>query len=217
MATSGLLPLPSTAKAPAGGKPTVGTHRPMRQPVVGGIYPAPVWSTGLMWVVRLFNGQPTDSRIYLPISPERLSRSVRSVRVGYSGEMDALIAVVLVLHGVAHLVPVLASKREEAVAENLILGQIATLKSDISNRYLVPLAFGICAALFLVGGLAESNRTPVPTPWWKPATDIGAVLSMLSMVAFPRAFPPRFRYATAAIVVNVLIIGNWLQLWDWPQ
>jgi hypothetical protein len=49
-----------------------------------------------------------------------------------------------------------------------------------------------------------------------PLTDGSAILSTVTVLTFTQAFPPGFRYNAIALIINALIIANWLQLIDWP-
>jgi hypothetical protein len=76
--------------------------------------------------------------------------------------------------------------------------------------------FAICAVAFFVSGLSMFARV-VPFRWWRPVTDSGAVLSLATLSVFYNALPSPMILGFAIGAIDVLIVGNWLQIWDWPM
>lgn len=76
------------------------------------------------------------------------------------------------------------------------------------------LLFGVAGIAFMLSGPALGSVI-VPFEWWRPLTDTAAVLSMASMFLFWRAVPS-LPYKLLILVVDLVIVGNWLHLWDWP-
>jgi hypothetical protein len=128
-----------------------------------------------------------------------------------------VIGIVTMLHGVAHLVPAAS-----AIAQPLTLlrlegnGVSPGLETpSLAPRAVIAAMFSMCAFGFALGGMAATGSI-VPIAWWRPFTDSAAIISTVALITFPHAFPANLNYRFVALAVNVLIIGNWLQIWDWP-
>lgn len=133
--------------------------------------------------------------------------------------MDPLvvIGVVTMLHGLAHLMPaVSAIARSDITIRWLGRGAGPSMESpSLVPRGVVAAMFSMCAVGFALGGLAATGSIGTIS-WWRPFTDSAAIISTLALVAFPNAFPANINYRFVALAMNVVIIGNWLHLWDWP-
>lgn len=123
-----------------------------------------------------------------------------------------VVGVITILHGLAHLVPVVSELGDPRVTMRWFGGNGA---AAVAPRGLVVSIFAVCAIGFVMGGLAATEAV-VGIAWWRPFTDSAAIFSTIALVLFPNAFPPRFRYELIGLAVNIVIIGNWLQIWDWP-
>lgn len=124
-----------------------------------------------------------------------------------------VVGVITILHGLAHLVPVATA----VVSDKITFRWPRNKSADrlAAPRDLVVAVFSACTVGFILGGLAATEWVVSPS-WWRPFTDSAAVLSALGLVAFAHAYPSRFRYEWIGLAVDIVIIGNWLQIWDWP-
>lgn len=125
-----------------------------------------------------------------------------------------VVGVVTIIHGLAHLVPAIGAVRGPLVSVGWSSADGST-GSIVAPRGMVIAAFGVCAMGFVIGGVA-ATETVLSISLWRPFTESAAIFSVLSIVVLPNAFPPSFRYQWIALAIDVVIIGNWLQLWDWP-
>lgn len=127
-----------------------------------------------------------------------------------------IIGFLTVLHGLAHLVPVSTAITSDRTTIRWLRGNSAGAMSAVSApRDLVVAVFSACTAGFVLGGLAATGWIVSPS-WWRPFTDSAAVLSAVAFITFSDAYPTKFRYEVFGLVLDVVIIANWLQLMDWP-
>lgn len=127
-----------------------------------------------------------------------------------------VVGVITVLHGLAHLVPVFTAITTDRITIRWLRTSSAGVVSSVSaSRELVVAVFSACAVGFVLGGLAATEWL-VSLSWWRPFTDSAAVLSAIALLTFVHAYPSNFRYQWLGLAVDVVIIGNWLQIWDWP-
>lgn len=124
------------------------------------------------------------------------------------------IGIVLILHGVGHLLGVLAltalgggnwNGRSWLLTDSLGEG---TAKAISAVLWVVGLV------VFVVAGLALLE-IGFPESWWKPLAAGGAVLSLVALTLFWNSFPALFPNKIGAIAVNLAaLIG--ILITDWP-
>jgi len=124
------------------------------------------------------------------------------------------IGIVLILHGVGHILGVLAltslggdnwNARSWLLTDSIGEGPARTLS--------VILWVGCCIA-FVVAGLALLE-IGFPESWWKPVATGAAFVSTVTLVLFWNAFPVLFPNKIGALAVNLAAIWGVL-LADWP-
>ena len=119
------------------------------------------------------------------------------------------------LHGVGHLVGTVPwfSRGAGSVVHprSWITGVISSQGFRVAAGGLL---FGIAGVAFMLSGPALGGVI-VPFEWWRPLTDTAAVVSMASMLLYWRALPP-LPYKLLILALDLVIVGNWLHLWDWP-
>ena len=123
------------------------------------------------------------------------------------------IGIVLILHGVGHLLGVLAVTSLGGDNWNARSWLLTDPLGDGAAKALSVALWVIGFAVFVVGGLALLE-IGFPESWWKPLAVAGAVLSLVALALFWNAFPALFPNKIGAIAVNVtaltgILITNW--------
>jgi hypothetical protein len=126
-----------------------------------------------------------------------------------------IIAAVLFVHGIGHVLGIMAALQSNP-SENwssrswLLTGLIGDTASRVISfvLFLGALIGFIGAALALMDWL-------LPHEWWRSMSVISAVISLLALGLFWKAFPSFFPNKIGAIVVNVAVLVTLLWL-EWP-
>ena len=132
-----------------------------------------------------------------------------------SETLRLIVAGVLLVHGIGHILGVLAalgfSTMEKWSSQSwLLTGLLGETVSRVICfvMFLVAMVGFIVAALALMGWL-------FPHEWWRPLSAISAVLSLLGLALFWNAFPSLVPNKIGAIVVNIAVLVG-LLVDDWP-
>ena len=75
--------------------------------------------------------------------------------------------------------------------------------------------FAVSTIVFVLAGLAVLEWG-IPVEWWKPLAAGGAISSTVAIALFWNAFPALVPNKVGALAVNVIVLGNWINAWDWP-
>jgi hypothetical protein len=124
------------------------------------------------------------------------------------------IGIVLILHGVGHLLGVLAVTSLGGDSWNARSWLLTDPLGDGAAKAISVVVWVIGFAVFVVAGLALLE-IGFPESWWKPLAVAGAVLSLVALTLFWNAFPALFPNKIGAIAVNVAVLIGIL-ITDWP-
>jgi hypothetical protein len=128
-----------------------------------------------------------------------------------------IVGVVLLVHGVGHVLGVIPLFREELVSGWNLRSWLPTgLVGQSSARFIAAALFTAATIVFVLSGLAVLGWG-VPEDWWMTLAVVGAVGSTLSLALFWNAFPALVPNKVGALAVNIIILGNWVNVWDWPS
>jgi hypothetical protein len=121
---------------------------------------------------------------------------------------------VLILHGVGHLLGVLAVTSLGGDSWNARSWLLTDPLGDGATKAISVVLWVIGFAVFVVAGLALLE-IGFPESWWKPLAVAGAVVSLVALTLFWNAFPVLFPNKIGAIAINaVVLIG--ILITDWP-
>jgi hypothetical protein len=121
---------------------------------------------------------------------------------------------VLILHGVGHLLGVLAVTSLGGDSWNARSWLLTDPLGDGAAKAISVVLWVIGFVVFVVAGLALLE-IGFPESWWKPLAVGGAILSLVALTLFWNAFPALFPNKIGAIAVNVAaLIG--ILITDWP-
>jgi hypothetical protein len=121
---------------------------------------------------------------------------------------------VLILHGVGHLLGVLAVTSLGGDSWNARSWLLTDPLGDGATKAISVVLWVIGFAVFVVAGLALLE-IGFPESWWKPLAVAGAVVSLVALTLFWNAFPALFPNKIGAIAINaVVLIG--ILITDWP-
>jgi hypothetical protein len=124
------------------------------------------------------------------------------------------IGIVLILHGVGHLLGVLATTSLGGDRWNVRSWLLTDSLGEGSAKVVSTVMWIVGLAVFVVAGLALL-QVGVPESWWKPLAVAGAVLSLVALTLFWNAFPALFPNKLGAIAVNLAVLIGVL-ITDWP-
>jgi len=132
-----------------------------------------------------------------------------------STTLRLIIAAILFVHGIGHVLGVMAALQLSNV-ENwssrswLLTGLIGETASRVISflLFLAALLGFIGAALALMGWL-------LPHDWWRPLSVSSAVISLIALGLFWNAFPSLFPNKIGAIAVDIAVLVGLLWL-EWP-
>lgn len=126
------------------------------------------------------------------------------------------VGIVLLAHGVGHvlgLIPLFAQDSVEGW--NLRSWALTNAVGEPVSKAIGAVLFAASTIVFVLAGLAVLGWG-VPVEWWKPLAIAGAFVSTVAIVLFWNAFPALVPNKVGALVVNIIILGNWMAVWDWP-
>ena len=124
------------------------------------------------------------------------------------------IGIVLILHGVGHLLGVLALTPLGGENWNARSWLLTDSVGEAPAKAISTVLWVIGLVLFVVAGLALL-QIGFPESWWKPVAAAGALLSFIALTLFWNAFPVLFPNKIGAIAVNLTVLIGVL-ISDWP-
>lgn len=125
------------------------------------------------------------------------------------------IGIVLILHGVGHLLGILALT---SLGTDHWNGRSWLLTDSLGEgpaKAISAVLWVVGLIVFIVAGLALLE-VGFPESWWKPLAVGGAVLSLVALTLFWNSFPALFPNKLGAIAVNVVALVGIL-ITDWPS
>ena len=126
-----------------------------------------------------------------------------------------LIAAVLLVHGVGHVLGILAAVGVSTMEKWSSRSWLLTgLLGDTVSRVICFVFFLLGMIGFIVAALALMSWI-FPHEWWRPLSAISAVISLLGLGLFWNAFPSFFPNKIGSIVVNVAVLVG-LLIAEWP-
>lgn len=127
-----------------------------------------------------------------------------------------VVGIVLLAHGVGHVLGLIPLVRKEPVAGwNLRSWLLTDAVGQSAAKGIGAVLFVATTIVFVLSGLGILGWG-VPEDWWMPLAVVGALTSTISIVLFWNAFPALVPNKVGALAVNIIILGNWVDLWDWP-
>lgn len=127
-----------------------------------------------------------------------------------------VVGIVLLAHGVGHvlgLMPLFTQNLPDGW--NLRSWALTEAVGESAAKGIGAVLFATSTLIFVLAGLAVLGWG-VPFEWWKPLGVSGAIVSTVTIVLFWSAFPALVPNKVGALAVNVILIGNWVNVWDWP-
>jgi hypothetical protein len=124
------------------------------------------------------------------------------------------IGIVLILHGLGHVLGVIALTSLGGDNWNARSWLLTDSIGDGPARVLSAVLWVACCVAFVVAGLALLE-IGFPEDWWKPIAASAAFVSLVTLTVFWNAFPVLFPNKIGAIAVNLAAIWGVL-LADWP-
>lgn len=132
-----------------------------------------------------------------------------------SDTLRLIVAGVLLVHGIGHILGVLAalgfSTMEKWSSQSWLL---TGLLGETVSRVICFIMFLIAMVGFIVAALAVMGWL-FPHEWWRPLSAISAVLSLLGLALFWNAFPALVPNKIGAIAVDIALLVGLLVV-DWP-
>lgn len=126
------------------------------------------------------------------------------------------VGIVLLAHGIGHTLGLIPLFREEPVAGwNLRSWALTNTLGQTAARTIGALMFVAATIVFVLSGLAILGWG-IPEDWWMTLAVVGAIVSTVSLLLFWNAFPTFIPNKVGALAVNIIILGNWVNIWDWP-
>jgi len=124
------------------------------------------------------------------------------------------IGIVLILHGVGHILGVLATTSLGGENWNARSWLLTDAMGESPARTLSVVLWTLCCIAFVVAGLALLE-VGLPEDWWKSIAVGAAFVSTVTLVLFWNAFPVLFPNKIGALAINVAVIWGVL-IADWP-
>jgi hypothetical protein len=125
-----------------------------------------------------------------------------------------VIGIVLIAHGIGHILGVLSMTRLGGERWNSRSWLLTDSIGDSAAKVVAFVLWVVGCAVFVVAGLALLE-VGFPESWWQPLAVGGGFLSLTSLALFWNAFPVLFPNKIGAIAVNLTAIVG-LLLADWP-
>lgn len=127
-----------------------------------------------------------------------------------------VIGLVLLAHGVGHTLGVIPLFQDEPVEGwNLRSWLLTDALGEALSKGVAAVLFIACTVVFVLAGLSVLGWG-IPENWWKPLATAGAIASAAGVILFWNAFPALVPNKMGALAVNIIILGNWVNVWDWP-
>jgi hypothetical protein len=120
------------------------------------------------------------------------------------------IGTVLILHGIGHVLGLIALTSlgsDSWNARSWLLG-------DSTARIVSAELWAVLLIAFVVAGLALLELG-FPESWWKPVAVVAAAGSLVALALFWNAFPVLFPNKIGAMAVNTVVLVGIL-ITDWP-
>lgn len=135
-----------------------------------------------------------------------------SVRYAEAELITFIVAIVLVAHGVGHIMGPLQVFKVATITPAwqgdswLVTGVIGTLATQVVGLGLwtTALVGFVALAAVLMGWL--------PQEWWQPLAVISAIASLLGLALFPLAFPVTSSVGALVVDVGVLVAVLWFHV-----
>ncbi len=124
------------------------------------------------------------------------------------------IGVVLILHGVGHILGVIALTSLGGDNWNARSWLLTDSMGEGPARVLSVVLWVACCLIFVVAGLALLELG-FSEDWWKPLAVVGGLLSLVTLALFWNGFPTLFPNKIGAIAVNAAAVVGILFA-DWP-
>lgn len=124
------------------------------------------------------------------------------------------IGVVLLLHGIGHLLGVLAASSLGSESWNARSWLLTDAIGEDASRILSIVLWLICLLLLVGGGMALLE-IGFSESLWKPLIVAGSVMSLVTLAVFWNGFPVLFPNKIGAIAVDVAALIAILMA-DWP-
>lgn len=125
------------------------------------------------------------------------------------------IGIVLILHGVGHLLGILALTSLGGDNWNGRSWLLTDSLGDGAAKTISAVLWAVGLVVFVVAGFALLE-IGFPESWWKPLAVFGAVVSLVALTLFWNSFPALFPNKIGAIAVNLAaLIG--ILIADWPS
>lgn len=124
------------------------------------------------------------------------------------------IGIVLLIHGVGHILRVLALFDLEPEGWDARSWLLTDRIGDVPAKTISVVLWVVAVAGFVLAGLGLLELG-VPEVWWKPLAASFAIVSLVTLTLFWNAFPVLFPSKIGAIAVNVAVLVGVL-IADWP-
>lgn len=125
------------------------------------------------------------------------------------------IGIVLLLHGIGHLLGVLAVTSLGPENWNARSWLLTDTIGEGPSKVLSTVLWALCLILIVAGGLALLE-VGLGESLWKPLIVTGSVLSLVTLAIFWNGFPVLFPNKIGAIAVDVVALVGILMA-DWPS
>ena len=127
-----------------------------------------------------------------------------------------VVGIVLLAHGIGHVLGLIPLFAQDSVKGwDLHSWMLTDAVGESVSKAIGAALFAAGTIIFVLAGLAVLGWG-VPIEWWKPLAVAGATVSTLAVVLFWNAFPALVPNKIGALAVNVVILGNWINVWAWP-
>jgi hypothetical protein len=124
------------------------------------------------------------------------------------------IGIVLILHGVGHVLGILALTSLGGENWNVRSWLLTNSVGEAPAKVISTVMWAVGFVVFVAAGLALL-QIGFPESSWKPLAVGGAVLSLVALTLFWNAFPALFPNKLGAIAVNLAVLIGVL-IADWP-